>query len=120
MIIKEEELSKYLAKWVRILRLERWDIRIKIKRAEDMHLEECAGENHFTTTSRQSLINLRDPVDWTNNDFEQDMELTLVHELLHISFTMLDTDNALRDKIQHQLLNDMAVALIRADRKEGS
>ena len=116
-LIKEEDIRDYLGKWIRILGLENWDIRAHVVRAEKMTLDGCAGENNYNEMARQSLIHLRDPMDWPEGEFEIDMEKTLVHELLHLTFSLLDTKDKLKSTIMHRVLNDVAVALIRADRE---
>lgn len=112
-IIEDEKTLKELTDyWVKVLRLENWEIVTKIKRKEDMNLSECQGEVRYVFVHRQALITLMDPIDWDNKDFEQDMESTLIHELLHLSFANITGEEGELDKFQHQLLCDMEDALM--------
>ena len=116
-LICADELDRYLSKWVKILGLEKWDIRARITRADKMNLDDCAGENNYNKVDRQSIIHLRDPNDWPCEDFSYDMEKVLVHELLHLTFSLLDTRGGTIDTLQHRIINDLAVALVKANRE---
>lgn len=115
----EEKAVELFKKYVRILRLESWDIRFQWKvRADDMNINDSVGCNTYKHTSRQSIIQMLDSVDFNNTLFEYDYEVTLVHELLHIKFADVDdSGDQLRDKLMHQLINDMAIALVACSRE---
>lgn len=85
MEFTQEELEKLLKKWQKTLRLTDWNIQVKIARANEMTREGVQGENMYSVPLHSSFIKIVDPVDW-ETDFceEQDMEKTLVHELMHL------------------------------------
>jgi hypothetical protein len=63
-------------------------------------------------------VHILDHIDYVNLEpFKQDMERALVHELLHIKFDHICHPKGDITKHQHQLLNDMAVALVRVKRE---
>lgn len=116
-IISKEDLNSYLEKWQKILRLDHWTIQAKIVRAEDLSDQGNQGEVCSVVCTRMASIKLRDPIDWPSDCMgEYDMEEVLVHELLHCSFGILDTEDEMRQNVQHQLLNDLAVAFIKTAR----
>ena len=116
-IISKDELNSYLEKWIKILGLSEWTIRAKITRSEELSDNGNQGEVCKVNVTRMASIKLRDPIDWPSDCMgEYDMEEVLVHELLHCSFSLLDTDHELRENVQHQLLNDMARAFIKTAR----
>lgn len=104
-------------KWQKCLRLQDWDIVVKIKRMEDMpkNLGECVS----SLTKKQAIISLLEPNDTSNGDFPYDMEETLVHELLHIHFIEADDENGCCPDGVEQAIEEVARALIKLDRKGG-
>lgn len=114
----EEKATELFNKWARIFRLESWDIRFQWRvRVGDMNMENALGCTSFRHESRQAIVQMLDPVDFDNALFEYDYEKTLVHELLHIKFADLDdTGDPLRDKLTHQMINDLAIAFVACER----
>ena len=116
-IIEEDRLESRLRYWQHVLGLDHWNIVAKIKRRIDMG-DENQGECNWEFIGRSAIVSLLSPLDWINSDFEQDMEKTLVHELLHCKFDEIGVPEW-GDKFLHRLLNDMAVALVRVYREGG-
>jgi hypothetical protein len=78
--------------WQGVLRLMDWAVRARVVRASDMS-EGHEGSCWYTQAKKQASIKLMDPVDWPPDAvFEQDMEWTLVHELLHLHFAPFMSD----------------------------
>ncbi|MCI6172566.1 MAG: hypothetical protein MR665_10285 [Selenomonas bovis] len=93
VLYNDKELQEALKEWQHILKLDAWDIRAKICRADEMTLEDAQGENNWVLESRKSVIHIIDPLDYPRNTmFAQDMEQTLVHELLHLHFAPFAPD----------------------------
>ncbi len=46
VLYNNEELQEALKEWQHILKLDAWDIRAKICRADEMTLEDAQGENN--------------------------------------------------------------------------
>lgn len=114
----QEMLEKDIKRWIKILELGEWDIKVKIKRKDDLENENNSGEIRFNFVHKEAIVSLLDSVDYINEDFGQDMECTLVHELLHLKFAILDVEgkDITDNQLGHQLLHDMAKALVRVDR----
>lgn len=100
--------------WINLLSLNDWEISVKPVRRTELELD-GQGEVKYNFVGKQALILLLDPVDWQNDNFEQDHEKTLVHELLHLKFDEIPVKKKFKQK-QHQLLNDMAKCLVKARR----
>lgn len=83
-ICSERDLITLCNKWKRKLGLDAWDIRVSIVRGKNMEKDDASGTNQFSIAKRCAIINLIDPEDYPDIPFEYDMEVTLVHELLHI------------------------------------
>lgn len=83
--IKTEVLLSLCEQWQRNLRLQDWDIVIKLRPFREMI--DCRGETRYNLEKKAAIITLLDPNDHDGNeDFPYDMELTLVHEMLHLHF----------------------------------
>jgi hypothetical protein len=96
------DLSALLAEWQPALRLQHWLINVRYER----HLG-SQGRVSYNLRSRTAVIRIIDPLDYEheNPNFPQDVERTLVHELLHLHFAPLQT----RDKSPEDLAEDQAV-----------
>lgn len=82
-----------------------------------MNLQDCMGCTSFLHESHQAIVQMLDPVDFDNDLFSYDYEKTLVHELLHLRFSDLENSgDPLRDKLTHQLIDDLARAFICASK----
>lgn len=114
----EQEATRLFEKWRKILHLEAWDIKFQwCVRGRDMNLQDCMGCTSFLHESHQAIVQMLDPVDFDNDLFSYDYEKTLVHELLHLRFSDLENSgDPLRDKLTHQLIDDLARAFICASK----
>lgn len=89
-----KQLPDVMHKWQHVLHLDAWDIRIKLCRQSEMLDPNVQGENNWTLATRQSVIHVLDPVDYpADTEFEQDMEQTVVHELLHLHFDPFEPED---------------------------
>jgi hypothetical protein len=85
VIFTEDQIREKCAEWQRILRLQDWIVSVSIVRERDMGMENTMGTINPTLEKRMAKIRILDPVDYPPGLMEpQDMELTLVHELLHL------------------------------------
>lgn len=113
-IYDEKQLTRVMHKWQHILHLDAWDIRIKLCRRSDMFDQQAQGENNWTLATRQAVIHVLDPVDYPHDtEFEQNMERTVVHELLHLHFAPFepDDDNSLEYLAMEQTIELLAQVL---------
>lgn len=114
----KNELQPLCEEWQKILGLSHWEIVIKTKRKEQMTIQ-GAGCCTWNTCGEQAIIEICDPMDWDNDDFEQDIEKTLVHELLHIVFGDWENkeDGSAVDILHEQAIDRTAKALMTLKRK---
>lgn len=83
-VMRESALA-LVGHWQRTLRLQDWDIVVKLRPFREMI--NCVGETTYNRSKKQAIVTLLDPDDNDgNDDFPYDMEQTLVHELLHLHF----------------------------------
>ncbi|MFA5880550.1 MAG: hypothetical protein WC834_00015 [Eubacteriales bacterium] len=92
-IFTEEELKEKCLEWQKILRLQDWTIVVHIERQRD--LPDGAQANvRYTLSTKKALIRLVDATDYPPDSMlPQDMEHSLVHELLHLHLGPCTTED---------------------------
>ena len=88
-LMKQKALENLLAEWQKILRLQDWQIKVSFARGHE--IDGHQGRATIYLNFKQALIQLRDPIDWTDKDFPDDSEIDLVHELIHLHLRTFDT-----------------------------
>lgn len=101
-IVPEERLKELCIEWRDRLRLNAWNIECGIYRESGFCNKGCDGENDYDLRNGDSLIRILDPVDYPTSRFPQDMETTLVHELLHLHFAPFAPEND--DGLDHHIM----------------
>lgn len=129
---KDDELHELISDWVCRLGLQTWDISVvsdctmsDIKKMLETD-EEATGACVWCTllkTAKVAILaedeypKIDDSVQWMS---EYDYEQTLVHELLHVKFSLWADNNEngfIRDWFHQQCIEDMAKALVSAKRE---
>lgn len=86
-LFSHNELELLCTYWQKKLRIYDWTIGLAIGRKDSFEVKERSGEIHITEANGSATILILDPVDYPKNSYiKQDMEVTLVHELLHLRF----------------------------------
>jgi hypothetical protein len=112
------QATRMLRKWQHIVRLEDWDIAINFGRWHEVH-EEAVAHCHYSRARREAHLVIRHPDDWGPETWagDNDMELTIVHELLHLKLSGLDNTDATK-QVEEALVEQMARSLVRLKRGE--
>ncbi|GIO33249.1 hypothetical protein J2TS6_43900 [Paenibacillus albilobatus] len=122
VILTEEELRAKCAEWQKILRLQDWIVDVGISRRRDMNLENAQAEIVPSLQKRMASVRILDSVDYPPDCSEpQDMELSLVHELLHIHLFPLfaDREDEMRLIAEEQAIEAISRGLVYLYRKGG-
>ena len=108
-----------LREWQHRLGLDNWHIVLKDEVSpNDMQLQGCQGETEYDTVNRCAVIRILNEKDYGDRILPFDKEKVLVHELLHIKMWFIyESDCDLQSKMVHQLIDDMARALVDAKRR---
>jgi hypothetical protein len=113
----QEQLEERTRYWQKVLRLQDWDVRVAIKRRHEFHVEERSGEIILDRYERSANVRLLDPQDYPPDCIRsQDMERTLVHELLHLHTDFFKEED--HSVAEEQAINAIAMALIALERKD--
>jgi len=115
------EVSKFvderLHTWQERMNLKDWDIRVKIVRAD--HLEpKTLGNISWDTDVKKATIDVLSPVDYPlpYDAMLADMEVTVVHELVHLELASLPRSAESR-RVEERAVNEIAAALLRMSRQ---
>ena len=113
------EKDELLTKWKDRLCLGDWEIKLIADCVPDELLSaDATGEVEYTFVNRSAIIRIIKPEVYGERLRPFDFEKTLVHELLHLRFAVIDTADEVRDRVQHQLMEDLARAMVYANREK--
>ncbi len=113
-----------LEEWQERLGLQDWAIVLRYNcKQEDMELEEVNGETVWTTSIKSATIKIIGEEVYGKRILSFDFEKTLVHELLHLKFGLIDQnissyESNVTYEARHQLIDDLARELVMAKRGE--
>ena len=118
-IVTEGQLKTLCKEWQERLRLQAWDVKTGIYRERNFCGPERQGENEYNLATGTSLIRILDPADYPESKFKQDMEVTLVHELLHLVFAPFepDDDKELEHKFMERAICQLSGVLVELKRE---
>lgn len=103
--------------WQERMNLKDWDIRIELVRADKLE-PRTLGNIHWDTDVKQATIDVLSPLDYQlpYNAMLADMEVTVVHELVHLELASLPRSDASR-RVEEHAVNEIAAALLRLSRR---
>lgn len=110
-----EFVQKYLAEkltfWQQSLKLGEWQISWAMARRDDLK-PHTVGQIHWDMPTRSAAILVLDPADYRMppDAMLDDMELTIIHELVHLKLTSLPHSEASRGS-EEQAVNGISEAL---------
>lgn len=121
-VASEDELVELCREWQERLSLRDWDVHIRVCRARNLPIEESEGTVHWCLPKKTAGISILDPVDFDEHNLTtQDMERTLVHELLHLHFASLPFEAGTpEDTTQEQAIHALSLALVALKREAES
>lgn len=110
--MNEKKAQEMLEKWMRRLSLDGWRVTLKVNALPcDMTLEEACGEAELAEPIKVATIRILDERCYGERNEPFFFEKTLIHELLHLKFSLLDNSgNDLQDRLVHQMIDDLARA----------
>ncbi|HKE25058.1 MAG TPA: hypothetical protein VKB88_22010 [Bryobacteraceae bacterium] len=112
--------AEKLWRWQKRLNLEDWKISVEVARASELKAR-TLGNIHWDTDKKTAVIHVLDPADYKMPfaDVLQDIEFTVVHELIHLELAPvlapMQRNDANRREEEHAV-NHMTDALLHLDR----
>src|SRR5262245_11138125 len=103
--------------WQKRLNLEGWNISVQVARATELK-PRTLGNIHWDADKKKAVIKVLDPSDYSLAlpEMLEDMEFTVVHELIHLELSSLPRSEASRSD-EEIAVNQIARALLSLDRK---
>lgn len=115
--MSKEELQSLLAKWQPILRLQDWDIDIMFVKPCELD-PNTGGEVIRMDPKKAARIKVLDPDHYDPClIIKQDVEYTVVHELVHVYFAAIDDFKGTDDTLYEQAIHRIATSLLFLDRR---
>src|SRR6266853_5516578 len=110
-------LNERLAVWQHRLNLEDWHISVAMTRRSDLKPKTLGGIR-WDKNKKSAVMGILDPSDYRLpfREMLDDMEFTIVHELVHLELASLPRSEASRSTEEHAV-NGIADALLGLDRK---
>ena len=117
--VAQFELDTYVAKWQAIMRLEDWDIDVVLARQFQMPDQSDQAYVKMLRSQKKARIYLLDPIDFPAESLSgpQDLEQTIVHELVHVHHAGLEPTESDAVAIWEQATDAIAWALVSLDRQ---
>lgn len=122
----EKQLKDRCAHWQKVLRLQDWRIDARFATSDELAHQGDGGICELHQDSKIATIRILpedayNPHSHMSQAFPQDVELTLVHELVHIHFDkVMDPDAEEHEEVmQEQAIQFVAEALVALSRGEG-
>ena len=114
----EQFVNERLSVWTKRLNLDGWQISIVMTRHDDLKANTLGGIR-WDKAKKSAVIKVQDASDYRLplEEMLNDMEFTIVHELVHLELASLPRSEASRSSEEHAV-NQIADALLRLDRKQ--
>jgi hypothetical protein len=111
----QQFVDNKLAVWQQRLKLEGWQISVVMARQSDLPPKTMGGIR-WDKGKKTAVIWVLDPSDYrlSYREMLDDMELTVVHELVHLDLASLPRGQASRSSEEHAV-NGIAQAMLRLD-----
>ena len=117
VILTEPQLKDLCKEWRNILRLNQWFINVRLCKQKCFINDNCDGEVEKVLASSKATIKILASEDYKDN-YPQDMEKILVHELLHLAFDTFEPNGELKYALMEGVIERLAIVLV--DLKRGN
>lgn len=126
VVVGNDTLRVLCDYWQKALRLQDWVVIVRLARASEFaNSIHCGGQVEWSILKRAAVIKISEAEDYANlcnKDFEieQDMEVTLVHELLHLHTAPLAhvlKAESLEERYEEQMIDAVSRALVAQRRR---
>ena len=111
-LLTQDMVYFWIAKWQRRLSLEDWSIESKIVRAWDLP-ERAVANIHWSLPNKKATIQVLNSTDSNlrKSEILKDTELSVVHELVHLSMSKLPLDPK-HTELEEEAVKKLSVALL--------
>ncbi len=119
-VVTEEQAQDWLRLWQKRLRLDDWKIEVRIVRIWELE-RGTLGHIDWSTTHHTALIKVLSPLDYElpPDKIPADMELSIVHELVHLHLSVLPLNKSSRNA-EEQVVTMISDALLNLEHHPSS
>jgi len=119
-LINEDMVNGWVSRWQKRLGMEDWKIESRIVRLHQLPRGTVANI-HWSLPRRSATIKVLDPIDSTlaKSEIVRDTELSVVHELVHLSMAKLPLDSANTD-LEEETVKKLSIALLALDKADAA
>jgi hypothetical protein len=103
----QAHLEKQLRTWQKRLGMDDWELSLQVVRKSALD-RDTWGNAEWDSDSKSGVISVLDPQDYNlkGGDLKRDMECTIVHELVHIQVSPLDSGNPeAHEEVVNRIMN---------------
>ena len=103
----QAHLERQLRSWQKRLGLEGWDLSLQVVRKSALD-RDTWGNAEWDAETKTGVISVLDPQDYNlkGSDLKKDMECTIVHELVHIQVSPIDSGNPeAHEEVVNRIMN---------------
>ena len=117
-LLTHEMVKGWVGRWQRRLAMEDWKIETRIVRLKELPKGTVANI-HWSLPRRTATIKVLDPIDSTlaRSEIVRDTELSVVHELVHLSMAKLPLDSS-NTELEEEAVKKLSTALLALDKAE--
>ena len=117
-MLNEAQIAGWVKRWQKRLSLDDWRIDVKIVRRWQLPKGTVANI-HWSFPRKQATIKVLDSIDSTlpKSDIVRDSELSVVHELSHLSMAKLPLDSNITE-LEEEAVKKISAALLALDKSE--
>jgi hypothetical protein len=119
-IVTDGQLKTWLRTWQRRLKLMDWEVEVRLVPASELK-PDTLGNLRWNSDSRKALIRIMDPGDYDlpAAQIPRDIEMTILHELIHLQLSSLPRDPNRRIE-EERVVCRLAEALMSLERERES
>ena len=110
-----DDAAQMLLRWQTRLGLNDWTIRFHIN-CTSAETQEGSGYTEWDEVNKAAVIWMLDPEEYGERVLPFDFEETLIHELLHLKFALLQGVGDFQDRYVHVMIEEFARLLKRLDK----
>jgi hypothetical protein len=117
-ILTEAQIAGWVKRWQKRLSLDDWKIEAKIVRLWQLPKGTVANI-HWSLPRKQATIKVLDSIDSTvaKSEIVRDTELSVVHELVHLSMAKLPLDSN-NTELEEEAVKKISAALLALDQQQ--
>ena len=115
-LVGDAQVERWTKVWQKRLDLNDWQITTQIVRVWDLK-PDTLGNLRWNSDNRTATIRVLNPVDYDlpASDVPQDMEYTIVHEMVHLQLSALPRDPSTKN-IEERVVNKISEALFQLEK----